>query len=26
VEFKNIGVTVTIPDWLVNNVTPDYGN
>ncbi|MBE6225819.1 MAG: hypothetical protein E7121_01840 [Bacteroidales bacterium] len=26
VEFKNIGVTVTIPDWMVNDVTPDYGN
>ncbi|MBQ3212942.1 MAG: FimB/Mfa2 family fimbrial subunit [Alistipes sp.] len=26
VEFKNIGVTVTIPDWMINDVTPDYGN
>lgn len=26
VEFKNIGVTVTIPDWLIQNVTPGYGN
>lgn len=26
VEFKNIGVTVTIPDWMIHDVTPDYGN
>lgn len=26
VEFKNIGVTVTIPDWLIQNITPGYGN
>ena len=26
VEFKNIGVTVTIPDWMIQDVTPDYGN
>lgn len=26
VEFKSIGVTVTIPEWMVNDVTPDYGN
>ena len=25
VEFKNIGVTVTIPDWMIHDVTPDYG-
>ena len=24
VEFKNIGVDVTIPDWMIHNVTPDY--
>ena len=26
VEFKNIGVTVNIPDWMIHDVTPDYGN
>ena len=26
VEFKNIDVTVTIPDWMIHDVTPDYGN
>ena len=26
VEFKNIGVTVTIPDWMINDVKPGYGN
>ena len=26
VEFKNIGVTVTIPEWMIQDVTPDYGN
>lgn len=26
VEFKNIGVTVTIPEWMIHDVTPDYGN
>lgn len=26
VEFKNIGVDVTIPDWMIHNVTPDYKN
>jgi hypothetical protein len=26
VEFKNIGVDVTIPDWMIHPVTPDYKN
>ena len=26
VEFKNIGVTVTIPEWMIQDVTPNYGN
>ncbi len=26
VEFKNIGVTVTIPNWMIQDVTPEYGN
>ena len=24
VEFKNMGINVTIPDWLIHNITPDY--
>jgi hypothetical protein len=26
VEFKTVGITVTIADWVVNNVTPGFGN
>lgn len=26
VEFKNVGITVTIADWVVNDVTPGFGN
>lgn len=26
VEFRSIGVIVTIPDWLVTDVDPDFGN
>ncbi len=24
VEFKNIGIFVTIPEWMIHNVNPDY--
>ena len=24
VEFKNMDVTVTIPDWMIHDITPDY--
>ena len=24
VEFRNAGITVTIPDWMIHDVTPDY--
>ena len=26
VEFKNIDVTVTIPEWMIENIKPGYGN
>ena len=26
VEFKTVGITVTIANWVVNNVTPGFGN
>lgn len=25
IEYKHTGVTITIPDWMINNVTPGYG-
>ncbi|MBR4882990.1 MAG: FimB/Mfa2 family fimbrial subunit [Bacteroidales bacterium] len=25
VVYKHTGVTITIPDWMINNVTPGYG-
>ena len=26
VEFKNLAITVKIADWVVNDVTPGFGN